>query len=313
MPHRLLNRIGTFRLLQVMKAVSDHGSISAAANALHLTQPTVSMQLAKLAEAVGAPLYEVIGRQLYLTEAGWLAVECATDVMDAVDRLDASIGDLSGLKRGRIRFGVVTTAKYFLPHLLGPFCKQYPEIDIELNVGNRQHIIDRLKNNKDDLYVFSHPPESLDIVINEFLENPLSVIAAIGHPLLARARIPFGELADYPLILRERGSGTRHAIEAHFHQQNRAVKEKMTIESNEAIKHAVMAGLGLGILSEHTLTQGDTGQLARVDVVGFPIVHHWYWVHRKGKRFSRAVEHFLTSIKDREPSLITQPFVAREH
>lgn len=308
MPNRLLNRIGTFRLLQVMKAVADHRSISAAANALHLSQPTVSMQLAKLAEAVGAPLYEVVGRQIYLTEAGWLVVGCATEVLDAVERLDSAVGDLSGLKRGRIRFGVVTTAKYFLPHLLGPFCKQYPEIEVELNVGNRQHIIDRLKNNRDDLYVFSHPPESLDIDINEFLENPLSVIAPLGHPLLARQAIPFNEFATHPLILRETGSGTRHAIEAHFRHNNCTVKEKMTIESNEAIKHAVMAGLGLGILSEHTLTQGDTAQLARVDVAGFPIVHHWYWVHRKGKRFSLAVKHFLASIKDREPSLITKPF-----
>lgn len=308
MSNSLLNRIGTFRLLQVMKAVADHGSISMAASALHLTQPTVSMQLAKLADAVGAPLYEVIGRQIYLTEAGWLVVACANEVLEAVERLDSAVGDLAGLKRGRIRFGVVTTAKYFLPHLLGPFCKQYPDIEIELNVGNRQRVIERLKNNKDDLYVFSHPPESLDIVVTEFLENPLSVIAPLGHPLVTRRNISFEEIAEYPFILREAGSGTRHAIEMYFRQHNCVLKEKMTIESNEAIKHAVMAGLGLGILSEHTLTQGDAAQLARVDIEGFPIVHHWYWVHRKGKRFSPPVEHFLASIEDHEPSLLTKPF-----
>lgn len=267
------------------------------------------MQLARLSDAVGAPLYEVIGRQIYLTEAGWLVVGCANEVLDAMSRLDSAIGDLAGLRRGHIRFGVVSTAKYFLPHLLGPFCRQHPEIDIELNVGNRQHIIDRLKDNRDDLYVFSHPPDSLDIAVDEFLENPLSVLAPIDHPILKRQPVSLNELAELPLILREKGSGTRYAIEAHFRQNNLTIKEKMTIESNEAIKHAVMAGLGLGILSEHTLSQGDAAHLTRVAVVGFPIVHHWYWVSRKGKRFSSAVNHFLDSIKDREPSLLTRPFV----
>jgi LysR family transcriptional regulator, low CO2-responsive transcriptional regulator len=296
MPNRLVRKLGTFRPLQVLKAVADHGSITAAAQALHLTQPTVSMQLAKLAEAVDAPLYEVIGRQLFLTEAGWLTVACADDILEAVERLDSAIGNLAGLKRGRIRFGVVTTAKYFLPHMLGPFCHQYPDIDIELNVGNRQHIINRLTANKDDLYVFSHPPESLDIVATEFLENPLVVIAPLDHPLTTRRNIPFAEIADYPFIVREPGSGTRHAIEMYFRQHERKLKEKMTIESNEAIKHAVMAGLGLGILSEHTLAQGDVQQLARLDIQGFPIVHHWYWVQLKGKKLSVAAEHFLNSI-----------------
>lgn len=295
MPSRLQARIGTFRLLEVIKAVADQGSISAAAEALHLTQPTVSMQLAKLADAAGGPLYEVIGRKLYLTELGWLVVTCAEEVLESVARLDTATAALAGLQRGRIKFGVVTTAKYFLPHLLGPFCQQYPEIEVELNVGNRQSMIERLKANRDDLYVFSHPPEGLDIVVEEFLENPLSIIAPKEHPWARRSSIPLEEFAQTPLILRERGSGTRYAAELFMQQHGLRFKEKMTIASNEAIKHAVIAGLGIGILSEHTLARGDNTQLARLRVDGFPIVHHWYWVFPRGKRLSLAAENFRAS------------------
>lgn len=252
MPSRLHAHIGTLRPLEILLAVHDCGSITAASEQLHLTQPTVSMQLKKLADTIAMPLYNQVGRRLVFTDAGRALVETAREVLGSFERLDMTLADLRGSKAGTLRIAVVTTSKYFIPHLLGPFCKRYPGVDIQFRVGNRQQIIERLERGQDDFYVFSHPPADIDIEKIEFLPNPLVAIAHARHPLGKRKKIPLRDFLAEGLLMREEGSGTRYAIEDHLRHRGVEHRNKLTIESNEAIKHAVMAGLGVAILSVHT-------------------------------------------------------------
>ncbi|MEM1114496.1 MAG: LysR family transcriptional regulator [Pseudomonadota bacterium] len=294
MPSRIHARIGTIRQLEILLAVHDEGGVAAASEALHLTQPTVSMQLKKLAEAVGAPLYQKAGKRLVFTQSGEAVLAAARDVMQRFEALDMQLADLAGLKSGKLRIAVVTTSKYFIPHLLGSFCERYPDVEVQFRVGNREEIIERLHEGKDDLYVFSHPPEEeRDIVVSDFLPNPLVAIAPEGHPLTARKSISLRELAEQPLLMREAGSGTRYAIERFFREKGVELDIKMTIQSNEAIKHAVMSGLGLAILSAHTLTYGGRAGLDELQVSGLPIRSRWFLVRPGWLQPSVVAQTFL--------------------
>ena len=293
MKSRLHSRIGTLRQLEILLAVYDLGSVTAASESLHLTQPTVSTQLKKLADDVGMPLYERVGRSREFTDAGRALVATAREVLESFERLDTTLADLRGLKAGTLRIAVVTTSKYFIPHLLGSFCEQYPQVDLQFRVGNREQIIQRLHDGLDDLYVFSHPPEDADIVTTDFLPNPLVAIAPLGHPLVRRKQLGLRDLAEEPFLMREAGSGTRHAIERHLGRHGEKLNVRMTIESNEAIKHAVMSGLGISILSEHTLAYGGSDGLAKLDVKELPIESTWYLVRLRSRRLSLIAEAFL--------------------
>jgi LysR family transcriptional regulator, low CO2-responsive transcriptional regulator len=293
MTSRLHAHIGTLRPLEILLAVYDCGSITAASQQLHLTQPTVSMQLKKLADTVGMPLYHTMGRKLIFTDAGRALVATAREVLDSFERLDMTLADLRGSKAGTLRIAVVTTSKYFIPHLLGPFCKRYPTVDIQFKVGNRQQIIERVEQGLDDFYVFSHPPEDIDIEKIEFLPNPLVAIASARHPLGKQKKIPLREFLQAGLLMREEGSGTRFAIEDHLRHKGVEPRGKLTIESNEAIKHAVMAGLGVGILSAHTLAFGGKQGLMVLDVNQLPIETHWYFVWLRSRRLSPVARTFL--------------------
>jgi len=293
---RLQARVGTLRQLEILLAVHDMGTVTAAAAALHLTQPTVSMQLHKLAEAMGIPLYEQHGRKLRFTDAGLAAVASARRVMEEFEHLDMTLADLRGLKAGTLRLSVVTTAKYFVPHLLGPFCTLYPGVDVSFHVGNRGQVIERLEQGLDDFYVFSHVPVGPPLEASAFLDNPLVAIAAENHPLARRQPLTLADIAREPFLMRESGSGTRHAIEQYLGQQGQALNVKMTVESNEAIRHSVMAGLGISILSAHTLNLGGWVGLVPLKVVGLPIVTQWYLVRPSKKRLSvvaRAFQQFM--------------------
>jgi len=293
MPSRLHAYIGTFRQLEILLTVFDERSITAASQRLFLTQPTVSMQLKKLSKAIGMPLYDQVGKKLVFTEAGHVAVAAARDILRRFEELESQLSDLKGLKAGTLRLGVVTTAKYFIPHLLGEFCSVYPAIDVQLNVANRSQILERLERGEDDFYVFSHPPENEDLELFEFLPNPLVAIAPIGHPMTKKAKISLTEFAQYPFLMREPGSGTRHAIEEHMKKFGITLNLKMTIESNEAIRHAVMAGLGVSILSSHTLSYGGHVGLQEVNVSRIPIVLNWQLARLKSKRMSIIASTFL--------------------
>ena len=294
---RLHARIGTLRQLEILLAVYQHGSITAASNILHLTQPTVSMQLKKLADDVGMPLYNNIGRKQVFTEAGLAVVSSAREVFACFDRLEMNLADQQGLKTGTLKLAVVTTAKYFIPHLLGDFLKLYPDIDVEFKVGNRQQIIDRMETGEDDFYVFSHPPENRDLVLHQFASNPLVAIVPQDHLLTKEKTVSLERFAREPFLIRETGSGTRHAIQNYLNSQGVSLNVRMTIESNEAIRHSVMSGLGVSIISEHTFAFGGSSGLIKLPVEGFPITTQWFLVRLQAKQMSIIARTFLEYVE----------------
>ena len=302
-PTALARRI-TLRQLQVLETVAHHAGINRAAQALHLTQPTVSAQMKQLAGAVGAPLFEKVGRKLFLTESGNAVLQGAQEILDALRRLEDSLAELKGLRRGRLRVAVVTTAKYFVPRLLGPFVRRYPGIDVSLDVGNRAEIIGRLARNEDDLYIMGMPPAGMDIVRTAFVENPIVAVAPAGHPLTRRRRIPLAALAKEPFLLREAGSGTRMAADRFLREKHARCNVRMELGSNEAIKQAIAGGLGLSLLSLHALgAELARRELALLDVEGLPIRRSWYIVHRSGKQLSLVARTFFAYLKDVGPQL----------
>ncbi|MCW5618627.1 MAG: LysR family transcriptional regulator, partial [Nitrosomonas sp.] len=202
-------RHGTLRQLEVFEAIVRYGSYTRAAEELFLTQPTVSMQIKKLTDAVGLPLFEQIGKKIYLTDAGKELHEMNQDIFKRFERFEMIAADMKGMKTGKLRLAVVTTAKYFVPRLLGMFCRQYPGIEISLKVSNRAHILERLANNQDDLYVLGQPPKEIDVIAETFLENQLVALASVGHPLANERGITPKRIVKEPFLSRESGSGTR--------------------------------------------------------------------------------------------------------
>lgn len=288
----------TRRQLQLFLAVAEHGGVSAAARACHVTQPTVSMQLRELADAVGLPLYEQIGRRLHLTPAGEALVATARAMNDEWSAFEQRIAGLKGLTEGRLRVAVVSTAKYFIPRMLGQFCKQHPGIDVALAVENRDGVVARLRGNADDLYIMSQPPADIEVERHTFLPNPLVVIAPRSHPLASRKRIALESLAGEPFVMREPGSGTRLACEAHFAAAGFAPRVRLELGSNEAIRQAVEGELGLGIVSLHALAGVAPGERPAVlPVSGFPIRSSWSILYPRGKRLSPIASVFLDYLK----------------
>lgn len=289
-----LLRHTTFRQFQVFEAIARLGSFTKAAEELFLTQPTVSMQVKKLSDTLGMPLFEHAGRRLYLTEAGRALQVTCTDLFQTMNRLEMTLADLQGLKQGRLRIAAITTAKYFAPRMLGDFCQLYPGVDLELQVINRQQVIERLSNNLDDLYILGQPPEELDVEAHAFLDNPLVPMAAAHHPLSGKRKIPLKRLLEEPFIMREVGSGTRKAAERLFEAHGLAPKVKLELGSNEAIKQAIASGLGVSVLSRHALSLlGEDGPISVLDVKGFPLRRKWYLVYPRGRTLSPVAQAFL--------------------
>ena len=281
----------TFRQLRLFLALAETGSVSAAAKVMHVTQPTASMQLREVTQAVGVPLYEVVSRRVYLTEAGQALARTARAIASEWDAFEQGISGAKGLTSGRLKVAVVSTAKYFVPRLLGSFCKLHPQIDISLEVLNRDHVITRLRANQDDLYVMSMPPGDLPLEDQILMPNPLVVIAAAGHRLATRKRVTLAQLQGERFILREKGSGTRMATDAHLRQLGFAPSAVLELGSNEAIKESVEGQLGVSIVSRHALGPHWDG-LAILNVHGFPIQSQWHLVWPKGKRLSPIAEVF---------------------
>lgn len=284
----------TFRQLTVFLAVAEHGSVTAAAQACHITQPTVSMQMKELSDTIGLPLYEQIGKRLYLTAAGEALVETARTMADEWERFEQGIAAMKGHTKGKLRVTVASTAKYFVPRILGSFCGRYPEVDIALEILNRDQIVQRLSVNADDLYIMSMPPGEIDLVKQAFVANPLVVVAPATHRLARKRKLALSELEGESFILREPGSGTRLAGDAHFAGLGFKPKIRLELGSNEAIKQAVAVGLGLTVLSKHALnSKTDGGTLAVLRVAEFPVHSNWWVVYPKGKRLSPIANVFL--------------------
>jgi DNA-binding transcriptional LysR family regulator len=284
----------TLHQLKVFEATARHGSFTRAAEELFLTQPTVSIQVKQLTKAVGLPLFEQIGKRLYLTEAGQALLETAQEIFVRLEQFDMTVADLKGMKQGQLSLAVITTAKYMVPRLLGPFCERFPGIDVSLQVTNHQNIQERMANNQDDLYIVSNPPDHLDLTVHPFLDNPLVVLARADHPLAKEKNVSIQCLNGESFIMREPGSGTRQAVQGLFNEHDIQVRVRLELGSNEAIKQAIAGGLGISVLSQHTLvSEGINGELTILDVEHFPIHRQWYVTYLSGKQLSLVAETFL--------------------
>lgn len=303
-----LVRHTTLRQLQLLEAIVRLGSFTRAAEELFLTQPTVSMQIKKLADAIGAPLFQQIGRRVEPTDAGREVYAACRQILDALSNLDIALADLKGLRRGRLRLGVVTTAQYVAPELLGAFCDRYPGIDVSLKVTNRDSIMERLAANDDDLYVVGRTNEIRnEVEIVPFAPNPLVLVARADHPLAGERNVPLARLRDEQFILREPGSGIRDATLELLASANVVPKVRMQIGSNEAIKHSIIGGLGISVLSLHSLVlETAGGRLVLLDVQGFPIEKRWNLVYPKNRELSLVGKTFLQFAVDSEPRIRDQ-------
>jgi DNA-binding transcriptional LysR family regulator len=293
----------TLRHLKIFEAVASCGSISRAAAELHLTQPAVSMQMKQLEEQVGLPLLEQVGKRMFLTEAGQELRGHARDIAARMIDLNAAMDQLRGLERGLLRLAVVSTANYFLPELIADFNRRYPGVRVSLQVANRESVLSALADNSTDLAITGQPPEMLDVVAQHFMDNPLVVIAAPGHPLAAQRAVPLQRMAEETLVVRESGSGTRAAMERHFAAHGVGYRAGCEFGTNEALKQAVRAGLGLGVVSVQTIElELQAGCLVVLPVEGFPVVRQWYVLHRTQKRLSAAARTFRAMLLGLDPS-----------
>lgn len=298
----------TFRQLQVFEAAARLGGYTRAAETLHLSQPAVSMQIRQLEEHAGMPLFDQIGKKIHLTDAGRALYRHAQDIIAQVHEAQLELEELRGVRRGQLNITIASTANYFAPRLLAAFCQRHPEVKVSLDVSNREHILALLNETDKDLAIMGRPPEASDLVAHPFMENPLVVIASPTHPLARAKRIPLARLAEESFISREAGSGTRMAAERFFDEAGTKLSTAMEMSSNEAIKQAVQAGLGLGVVSIHTLEMELVlDRLVILDVEGFPILRHWYVVHRQGKRFSAVAQAFLNFVMSEAETLFSPP------
>lgn len=282
----------TLRQLSVFDAVSRHLSYSRAAATLHLTQPAVSMQIKQLEDSVGVPLFEQLGKKIYLTEVGKEFRQYCTNILQQLADAEAMFDNFKGMS-GKLSICVTSTASYITPHLLAAFCQRHPETQVSLSVTNRENVLQRLTSNETDMAIMGRPPEGLDLDATPFMENRLAIIASVDHPLANASSIPMSRLAEETFLVREQGSGTRITMERFFAERGIRLTTGTEISTNEAIKQAVQAGMGLGILSLNTVSlELETRRVTVLDVQGFPIKRHWYIVHRKGKRLTTVGQAF---------------------
>ena len=289
-PYLLMRRY-TLRQLDTFLEVARTESVSKAAEKLHVTQPAISMQLRQLEEALGVPLIEAAGRNIRLTAAGLEVEAFAIAALAQLRQLDDTVSNLCGLHNGRVDLGMVSTAKYFVPMLLVQFRKRYPGIDISMQIHNREHMMNLLQRNELDMIIMGRGPEGIDCSSTPFATNPLGVVCAPNHPLSRRRNAPLGILDGAEFVVREKGSGTRAAMERLFAEHAIVPKIVMEMPSNESIKQAVMAGMGLSFLSLRTVRHElASGHLALVDLEGLPLIRHWHVTHLRSKRHAPAAQ-----------------------
>jgi DNA-binding transcriptional LysR family regulator len=298
----------TFRQIEVFNAVARLQNYTRAAETLHMSQPAVSMQIKQLEESVGLPLFEQVGKKIHLTDAGRYMYEYGRNIADLLEEADTVFEAIKGIERGSLSISVATTASHFATRLLAEFTKQNEGITISLDITNREALRKQLENNEPDLVIMGQPPEGVEVEADAFMENPLVMIAPAGHILAKRRNIPLADIENEHFVVRESGSGTRSAIERFFVRNEIEFHTAIEMTSNEAIKQAVEAGLGLGIVSIHTLElELETGRLQVLDVKGFPIRRHWYVIQRKGKRLSPAAQAFKTFVLEHAKDFIRLP------
>lgn len=283
----------TLRQLNVFEAVATLLSYTKAAEALHLSQPAVSMQIRQLEDEVGLEMFEKLGKRIHLTEAGRELFHYSRAINRQLREAEEVLEHLKGLSRGRLRVAVASTINYYAPRLLAAFSKRYPGIGLHLDVTNRKTLVRMLEANEADMVLMGQPPSNLELESEPFMDNPLVVIAPPDHPLAREKAIALERLTEETFVMRERGSGTRQAMERFFAEKGLELRQAMEMTRAEAIKQAVRAGMGLAIVSTHTIElELETGRLVILNVNGFPIHRRWYLIYRKGKRLSPVAEAF---------------------
>jgi DNA-binding transcriptional LysR family regulator len=298
-------RHATLRQLQVFEAVARHLSFSRAAAELHLTQPAVSMQVKLLEEQAGLPLFERLGKKIFLTEAGAELHQHSRVIAQQLRDADEALAARKGLSQGRLVITMVSTAKYFVPPLLARFLEQHPGVTVKLSANNREVVLKQLADNEVDFAIMGRPPQRMDAVAEAFARHPHVVIAAPGHPLARKRRIPLARLAEETFLIREPGSGTRALLERLFAEHHLALNVSMEMASNETIKQAVQAGMGISLLSLHTIgLELEMRRLAILDVQGLPIVRDWHVVRLAAKRLSPVAQAFRAFLLSEAGKLI---------
>jgi len=298
----------TLRQLEVFSAVARRQNYTRAAEELHMSQPAVSMQIRQLEDHVGLPLFEQIGKRIHLTEAGEKMVSYARIMADLMDEADEVFEALKGVERGTLSISVATTASHFATRLLADFAKSHEGITISLDITNREALRRQLEHNEPDLIIMGQPPEGVEVDATPFMTNPLVMIAPANHPLTQKIHIPLQHFAKEHFVVRETGSGTRGAVQRFFDEHDVPFNTEIEMTSNEAIKQAVEAGLGLGIVSVHTIElELETHRLCILDVEDFPIQRNWYILQRKGKRLSPAAVAFREFVLNEAGRFIRLP------
>jgi len=288
----------TLRQLKVFERVAKRLSFTRAAEELFLTQPAVSMQIKQFEEAVGLPLFERLGKKIYLTPAGAELYQLSRSIAQQLDEAEQLIEELKGTETGRLNVSVANTVHYFAIRLLGEFCRRHPKVRVSFKVTNRKGLLQNLEDNEADLLLMGQPPDNQDLEAESFLKNPLVIIAPAGHPLSEKNNIALKELSNETFIMREIGSGTRNSVERFLAERGVHLTVSMEMNTNGAIKQGVEEGLGLGIVSIHTLERElEGGRLAVLDVESFPIMRQWFMVHRAGKRLSAIATQFADFVR----------------
>jgi DNA-binding transcriptional LysR family regulator len=291
----------TFRQLRVFAEVADKGSMARAAEALHLTPPAVSMQIREIEKQVGLPLFDRHGRTVSLSTAGEYFLVHAKRLTAALKEADDAMARLKHVERGLLTIGMVSTAKYFVPHLMAQFHQEHAGVDVRLRVvGNREQLVELMEGGEIDLSIMGRPPRELATRSESFAPHPLVIVGPPGHPLLLLPHAPVASLAPYEFIVREQGSGTRAAMASFFAEHRFAPRIAMEISSNETIKQAVIAGMGLSFLSLHTVgLEVRSGLLKIVEIVGTPVMRTWHVVHLRSRVLSPAAEAFRYFVIER--------------
>lgn len=310
MPDKIsqLARSATLRQLQVFEAIARHQSFSRAADELHLTQPTVSMQVKKLVEILDIELFEKIGRKVYLTEAGEALLEAVDQTLNSLSIAEQKINHIKGFAGGTVKLTVISTAQYFVPRVIQQFTKEHPDIKVAMRVGNKEQLLSRINQNKDDFYVLGMPPEDLNVYSTPLAVNPLAFVANASNPLVGK-RLTVHDLVDEPFLMRESGSGIRAHIEKVFADLDFVPHTKMVLGGNEAIRLGLLQNLGITVASIPTLmNEINVGDLAILNVKGFPINRHWYLIYPKGKVLSLAAGKLIELLKQEGESMSERAF-----
>jgi DNA-binding transcriptional LysR family regulator len=298
----------TLRQLRIFAAAARHQSFTRASEELHLSQPAVSMQIRQLEDNVELPLFEQTGRQLFLTDAGRVLYGYVQRLEETIEEAGEMLEGMKGMHRGHLRVSVASTANYFAARLLAGFSQRFPEVSISLDVTNRERLLRQLADNETDIVIMGEPPTDVELVAEAFMENPLVAIAAPDHPLADRKGIRLAELAGHRFVQRESASGTRAAVARFFEGHGLTVRPGLEMRSNEAIKQAIEAGLGVGMVSLHTLElELETGRIVVLDVEELPIVRHWYMVRRQGKRMTPVMQSFHDHVLEHAEEQVRLP------